>query len=211
MSTSSLPAIRAGLPARVIEHPAAAKLLDEALAEKLRPCIDTEFIEVFADAFALHGVPARWNAMLPVYRKILGAYPKDILEAAILDALGHINWFPKVPEIKMRADPLLEERRTKRRLPPFWEIDKETCQAFGVSVADMVTQSRSQPAALVRQVAMYLCRQLTGKSLQQIGRDHGDRDHATAMHACRVVEERMKSDQPFSEKVDAITRALLRQ
>jgi chromosomal replication initiator protein len=59
-----------------------------------------------------------------------------------------------------------------------------------------------------RQVAMYLSKQLTSRSLPEIGRAFGGRDHTTVMHAVRKVEELVKLDTAFAEDVELLTRML---
>ena len=56
----------------------------------------------------------------------------------------------------------------------------------------MVTQKRSRDVAFPRQVAMYLCRELTGMSLPRIGQVFGGRDHTTVMHACDKIQDEME-------------------
>ncbi|MEC7537535.1 MAG: helix-turn-helix domain-containing protein, partial [Pseudomonadota bacterium] len=59
-----------------------------------------------------------------------------------------------------------------------------------------------------RQIAMYLAKQLTARSLPEIGRKFGGRDHTTVMHAVRKVEELKATDNGFSEDVELLRRML---
>ena len=67
---------------------------------------------------------------------------------------------------------------------------------------------KSQPACFNRQVAMYLAKQLTSRSLPEIGRKFGNRDHTTVMHAVSRVGELMQRDVGFAEDVELLRRML---
>ena len=84
------------------------------------------------------------------------------------------------------------------------EIQEQTCEAFGVSMDDLLSASRAQPVAFARQVAMYLARELTDATLPAIGRAFGNRNHTTVMHACKRTAERMAADR---EAYDAVQQA----
>ena len=68
--------------------------------------------------------------------------------------------------------------------------------------------SRARAVARPRQVAMYLAKQLTARSLPEIGRKFGGRDHTTVMHAVRKVEELIADDAQIAQDTDVIRRAL---
>ena len=85
---------------------------------------------------------------------------------------------------RMMIDPT---RRSIRR------IQDTVASYYGLKQIDMVSQRRSRAVAWPRQVAMYLCRELTPHSLPSIGRYFGGRDHTTVMHAIRAVEQRRAS------------------
>ena len=67
---------------------------------------------------------------------------------------------------------------------------------------------RDRAVARPRQVAMYLCKQLTSRSLPEIGRKFGGRDHTTVIHAVRKVEELRASDASFDEDIELLCRML---
>jgi chromosomal replication initiator protein len=88
------------------------------------------------------------------------------------------------------------------------EIQEETCDAFGVSMDDMLSSSRAAPVTWPRQVAMYLSRELTDQTLPAIGRAFGGRNHTTVMHACRRAAERIAADPDAYETVRRLTERL---
>jgi chromosomal replication initiator protein len=88
------------------------------------------------------------------------------------------------------------------------EIQQQTCEAFGVSLEQLLSSNRSAPVAWPRQVAMYLARELTDQTLPAIGRAFGGRNHTTVMHACRRTAERIAADPEASETVRRLTEQL---
>jgi len=90
------------------------------------------------------------------------------------------------------------------------EIIAATSASFGVSTADLCGPSRKQPLARARQVAMYLCRELTDLSLPKIGREFGGRDHTTVLHALDKVKQIMQSEKRVFDQVTALSQSLRR-
>jgi chromosomal replication initiator protein len=88
------------------------------------------------------------------------------------------------------------------------EIQERTCEAFGVSMEDLLSTSRAHPHAWPRQVAMYLARELTDATLPAIGRAFGGRNHTTVLHAYRRTAERIATDQDAYETVRRLTQML---
>ena len=88
------------------------------------------------------------------------------------------------------------------------EIQKRVAAHFNIRVADMHSARRSRAVARPRQVAMYLSKQLTTRSLPEIGRKFGGRDHTTVIHAVRKIEELRTGDEAFAEDVDLLRRML---
>ncbi|MEM7393489.1 MAG: chromosomal replication initiator protein DnaA [Verrucomicrobiota bacterium] len=86
-------------------------------------------------------------------------------------------------------------------------IQKAVADYFDVRLGDMTSRKRPQNIALPRQVAMYLCRSMTDKSLPSIGNAFG-RNHATVLHAYRLVEDRIKTDPKIRQAVSSLTQKL---
>jgi chromosomal replication initiator protein len=76
---------------------------------------------------------------------------------------------------------------------------------YQLSVEDLYGSSRSQTIALARQVAMYLCREMTSLSLPKIGQLFGNRDHTTVMYANKKISELMKERRSIYNQVTEIT------
>ena len=79
---------------------------------------------------------------------------------------------------------------------------------FGISNDVMLSNSRKREIVQARQIAMYLCRQHTGKSLTSIGSELGGKNHATVLHACETVCDLMATDRSFRQYVSDIEKKL---
>jgi len=83
-----------------------------------------------------------------------------------------------------------------------------TSEYFGVSVDDLRGQSRSRVLVNARQVAMYLCRELTDLSLPRIGQAFGGRDHTTVMHADRKIRQQMAERRSLYNQIAELTNRI---
>ena len=85
------------------------------------------------------------------------------------------------------------------------DIVRAVSEQYDVRITDLQSKKRSQSIALPRQVCMYLARNLTRHSLEEIGGHLGGRDHSTVVHACSKIEQLYKSDAAFRDRVDQLT------
>ena len=92
-------------------------------------------------------------------------------------------------------------------IPSITRIKMAVAEEYGVSAIDLESDRRAHAVAHPRQAAMWLCRRLTGRSLPEIGRHFGGRDHTTVMHACRAVERRL-ADPDESERLTRLADRL---
>nr|WP_243846221.1 chromosomal replication initiator protein DnaA [Rhizomicrobium palustre] len=88
------------------------------------------------------------------------------------------------------------------------DIQKKTAEFYKLDVRDFHSPQRARRVARPRQVAMYLARKLTTRSLPEIGRRFGGRDHTTVLHACRRVEALCNEDALFKQEVDFLSQML---
>ena len=84
------------------------------------------------------------------------------------------------------------------------------CEYFSLSIDAISTKSRKREVVQARQIAMYLSKQLTKSSLASIGNTIGQRDHATVLHACKIVNDLMDCDKNFRLSVREIEEKLKR-
>jgi chromosomal replication initiator protein len=87
-------------------------------------------------------------------------------------------------------------------------VQETVCKAFSISLSQMTGSGRKRAHVLPRQVAMYLCRKGLNSSLPEIGERFGNRDHTTALAACRKVEQLLKTDLNIRTRIEALQRLL---
>lgn len=109
--------------------------------------------------------------------------------------------------LDMTQDVLKDMLRSIDRKTTIDEIQKKVAEHFNISVKELQSSRRARTVARPRQVAMYLAKQLTSRSLPEIGRKF-DRDHTTVMHAVRKVEELIIEDQTLAENIEILRRLL---
>jgi chromosomal replication initiator protein len=91
------------------------------------------------------------------------------------------------------------------------DIQRKTAEFYKLDIRDFQSPQRARRVARPRQVAMYLARQLTTRSLPEIGRRFGGRDHTTVLHACRRIEALCAEDPLFRQEVDFLKQVLSRR
>jgi len=87
-------------------------------------------------------------------------------------------------------------------------IQKIVAESFGVKPSDLKSKRRTRTVVLPRQVAMYLCRQLAGSSLPDIGNFFGGKDHSTVIHSCKVIEEKREKDPELKARIEMLIKQL---
>ncbi len=88
------------------------------------------------------------------------------------------------------------------------EIQKKVAEHFNIRITDMHSPRRSRSVARPRQIAMYLAKSITSRSLPEIGRKFGGRDHTTVMHAVKKIEELKLQDINFNEDIELLKRLI---
>ncbi len=130
------------------------------------------------------------------------------LEGALNRIVAHATLVGWSITLETTQEVLSDLLRANDRRVTIDEIQKKVAEHYNIRVADMHSARRARAVARPRQVAMYLAKQLTARSLPEIGRKFGGRDHTTVMHAVRKVEELCGADQGFSEDVELLRRML---
>jgi chromosomal replication initiator protein len=121
------------------------------------------------------------------------------LEGALNRIMAHATLVGRPITLETTQEVLHDLLRANDRRVTIEEIQKKVSEHFNVRVADMHSARRARAVARPRQVAMYLSKQLTARSLPEIGRKFGGRDHTTVMHAVKKVEELKATDSTFGE------------
>ncbi len=130
------------------------------------------------------------------------------LEGALNRIVAHATLVGRPVTLETTQDVLHDLLRANDRRVTIEEIQKRVAEHFNIRLADMHSARRARAVARPRQVAMYLAKQLTSRSLPEIGRKFGGRDHTTVMHAVRKVEELRSTDAGFNEDVELLRRML---
>ena len=130
------------------------------------------------------------------------------LEGGLNRVVAHAQLIGREITIEATQEVLHDLLRANDRRVTIEEIQKQVANHFNIGISDMHSARRARSVARPRQVAMYLAKQLTARSLPEIGRKFGGRDHTTVMHAVRKVEELKASDPGFAEDVELLRRML---
>ncbi len=130
------------------------------------------------------------------------------LEGALNRVVAHSQLVGRAITLETTQEVLHDLLKASDRRITIEEIQKRVAEHFNIKLAEMSSARRSRQVARPRQVAMYLAKQLTSRSLPEIGRKFGGRDHTTVMHAVKKVEELRGADQSFSEDVELLKRML---
>ena len=110
--------------------------------------------------------------------------------------------------VDLVKDVLKDLLRTNSRKITIDEIQKRVVEHYNIKLSDMHSPRRSRSVARPRQVAMYLAKSITTRSLPEIGRKFGGRDHTTVIHAIKTIEEIMVNDPNLAEDIELLTRIL---
>jgi chromosomal replication initiator protein len=130
------------------------------------------------------------------------------LEGALNRIVAQMQFVGRDITLEAAQDILHDLLRANERRVTIDEIQRRVAEHFNVKMAEMTSARRARIVARPRQVAMYLAKQLTARSLPEIGRKFGGRDHTTVMHAVRKIEELITSDRGLAEDVELLRRML---
>ena len=130
------------------------------------------------------------------------------LEGALNRVLAYSNLVGRAITLEMAQEVLRDLLRANDRRITIEDIQKRVAEHYNIRLADMHSPRRARSVARPRQVAMYLAKQLTTRSLPEIGRKFGGRDHTTVMHAVRRIEELSAEDSALSDDIDLLKRML---
>jgi chromosomal replication initiator protein len=131
-----------------------------------------------------------------------------VLEGALTRLFAFASLIGREITLELAQDCLADILRTSDRKLTIEEIQRKVSEHFNVRLSDMIGPKRVRTIARPRQIAMYLAKQLTTRSLPEIGRRFGGRDHTTIMHGVRKVEELKAADRQLAEDIDLLRRLL---
>lgn len=130
------------------------------------------------------------------------------MEGALNRLAVHASLQDSEVSVDLVKDVLKDLLRTNSRKITIDEIQKKVVEHYNIKLSDMHSPRRSRSVARPRQVAMYLAKSITTRSLPEIGRKFGGRDHTTVIHAIKTIEEIMVNDPSLAEDIELLTRIL---
>jgi chromosomal replication initiator protein len=130
------------------------------------------------------------------------------LEGALNRVVHHASFSGLPMSVDMAQEVLRDLLRAHERRVTIDEIQRAVVEHYGLKLTDMSSARRARAVARPRQVAMYLCKQLTTRSLPEIGRKFGGRDHTTVMHAIRQIERLKEEDPQLAADLELLRRRL---
>lgn len=131
-----------------------------------------------------------------------------VLEGALQRLFAFSSLIGQEITMDMVQDCLSDILRTSERRVTVEEIQRKVAEHFNIRLSDMLGPKRTRTIARPRQIAMYLSKELTSRSLPEIGRRFGGRDHTTILHGVRKVEEMRVADSQLNEDIELLRRLL---
>ncbi len=130
------------------------------------------------------------------------------LEGVLVSLLAHSTLADIQIDVTLAEKVISRIVNITRKVNTVEKIRDVVCEYFSLSVDSISTKSRKREVVQARQIAMYLSKQLTKSSLSTIGNTIGQRDHATVLHACKIVNDLMDCDKTFRTSVKEIEEKL---
>ncbi|UOA25329.1 chromosomal replication initiator protein DnaA [Pseudosulfitobacter sp. DSM 107133] len=131
-----------------------------------------------------------------------------VLEGALTRLFAFASLVGREIDMDLTQDCLADVLRASERKITIEEIQRRVSEHYNIRLSDMIGPKRLRSYARPRQVAMYLSKHLTSRSLPEIGRRFGGRDHTTVMHGVRRIEELKVQDGQIAEDLELLRRAL---
>ena len=131
-----------------------------------------------------------------------------VLEGALMRLFAFASLVGRTITLELTQDCLADVLRASDRKVTVEEIQRKVSEHYNIRFSDLIGPKRVRVIARPRQVAMYLAKQLTTRSLPEIGRCFGGRDHTTVMHGVRRIEELKARDNQIAEDLELLRRAL---
>ena len=131
-----------------------------------------------------------------------------VLEGALNRVIAYSSFVGRPLTIDMAQEVLKDLIRASQRRITIDDIQRKVADYYNLRLSDLLSARRSRTIARPRQVAMYLSKILTTRSLPEIGRKFGGRDHTTVMHAVKKIEELKLQDINFNEDIELLKRLI---
>ncbi|HEU0221232.1 MAG TPA: chromosomal replication initiator protein DnaA, partial [Paracoccaceae bacterium] len=130
------------------------------------------------------------------------------LEGALTRLFAHASLLGKRIDLEMAQECLADLLRASDRKVTVEEIIRKVADHYNLRISDLLSARRSRGLVRPRQIGMFLAKQLTSRSLPEIGRRFGGRDHTTVLHAVRKIDEMRQTDSGLAEDIEILRRLL---
>jgi chromosomal replication initiator protein len=147
------------------------------------------------------------EAVLAYVAEELDASPRELI-GVLMKLATYADLTGKPVTIEVAEEAIGSRGTAADRRVTIEEIQKKTAEFYKLDLRELHSPRRARRVARPRQVAMYLARELTSRSLPDIGRRFGGRDHTTVLHACRRIEALCQIDPVFQQEVDFLRKVL---
>ena len=131
-----------------------------------------------------------------------------VLEGALVRLFAMASLVGREITMDMTQDCLADVLRVSDRKVTVEEIQRRVSEHYNIRLSELIGPTRVRTIARPRQIAMYLCKTLTSRSLPEIGRRFGKRDHTTILHGVKRIEELRARDSQLAEDLELLRRAL---
>ncbi|MFT7027948.1 MAG: chromosomal replication initiator protein [Paracoccaceae bacterium] len=131
-----------------------------------------------------------------------------VLEGALTRLMAFGSLVGREVDLDMTEECLSDLLRANDRKVTIEEIQRKVAQHYNLRMSDLLSPRRSRSVARPRQMAMYLCKTLTSKSMPEIGRRFDKRDHTTVLHAVKQIEKLKTTDSQMAEDLELLRRML---
>ncbi|MBL8073088.1 MAG: chromosomal replication initiator protein DnaA [Nitrospira sp.] len=132
------------------------------------------------------------------------------LEGSLVRLGAYASLTGQVISLDLARNVLKDIIGDKKKVVAMDDIQEAVCAQFHVKLAELKSRRRSKTLVHPRQIAMYLCRELTDASYPEIGRQFGGKDHTTIIHACRQVTKAKETDTGLQTTIESLKEQILR-
>jgi chromosomal replication initiator protein len=181
---------------------------ESGLVVDVRPPDFLTRMAILRKRIALDRIPVRDDAVLEaIAERVLSNV--RALEGALIRVVASHSLTGRPIDVALAAS-VLDEMYPRSPTGPLKieQIQGIVASHYGISVAELVSASRATRVAWPRHVAIHLARELTSASLPAIGKAFGGRNHATVLHACRRVSERLRTEPDVNSELDELATAV---
>jgi chromosomal replication initiator protein len=132
------------------------------------------------------------------------------LEGSLVRLGAYASLTGQVITLEMAKTVLRDLIGEKKKIVAMDDIQEAVCMQFHIKMTELKSRRRSKTLVHPRQIAMYLCRELTDASYPEIGRQFGGKDHTTIIHACRQVAKARENDTALHTTIETLKEKILR-